>query len=172
MKGFATLLCLLSVMTVKAQNLQKGDYGFLYRHMSGEGEWTAYALSRDGLNYHDLIDGKEVYDTEKLSEIEGGARDAYICRKSDSGKGYLMVTTDMSNRKSRTWFNYGINLLRSDNLTDWTAKLSIFVRAAASSATRNRLMCIRTGAPSNVYGLRRFSGTQTTPGLTAQRADI
>ncbi len=131
MKGFATLLCLLSVMTMKAQNLQKGDYGFLYCHMSGEGEWTAYALSRDGLNYHDLIDGKEVYDTEKLSEIEGGARDAYICRKSDSGKGYLMVTTDMSNRKSRTWFNYGINLLRSDNLTDWTAKTFDFRKGSS-----------------------------------------
>ena len=113
---------------VQGQNLQKGDYGFLYCHMSGEGEWTAYALSRDGLHYHDLLDGKEVYDTERLSAIEGGARDAYICRKSDSGKGYLMVTTDMSNRKSRSWFNYGINLLRSGNLTDWESTTFDFRR--------------------------------------------
>ena len=101
-----------------AQNLQKGDYGYLYCHMSGRGEWTAYALSRDGLHYEDLLGGDPVYDVEKLSPIEGGARDAYICRTYD-GKGYVMVTTDMSNRKSRSWFNHGIDLLRSDDLIHW-----------------------------------------------------
>ena len=35
------------------------------------------------------------------------------------GKGYVMVTTDMSNRKSRSWFNHGIDLLRSDDLIHW-----------------------------------------------------
>lgn len=104
-----------------AQNLQKGDYGYLYCHMSDNGEYTAFALSRDGLNYHDLNDGKAVIDPEATSLIEGGSRDAYICRKSDSGKGYLMVTTDMCNRKSRSWFNYGINLLKSDDLITWTS---------------------------------------------------
>ena len=101
-----------------AQNLQKGDYGYLYCHMSGRGEWMAYALSRDGLHYEDLLGGGPVYDVEKLSPIEGGARDAYICRTYD-GKGYVMVTTDMSNRKSRSWFNHGIDLLRSDDLIHW-----------------------------------------------------
>ena len=86
--------------------------------MSGRGEWTAYALSRDGLHYEDLLGGGPVYDVEKLSPIEGGARDAYICRTYD-GKGYVMVTTDMSNRKSRSWFNHGIDLLRSDDLIHW-----------------------------------------------------
>ena len=86
--------------------------------MSGRGEWTAYALSRDGLHYEDLLGGDPVYDVEKLSPIEGGARDAYICRTYD-GKGYVMVTTDMSNRKSRSWFNHGIDLLRSDDLIHW-----------------------------------------------------
>ena len=72
-----------------AQNLQKGDYGYLYCHMSGRGEWTAYALSRDGLHYEDLLGGGPVYDVEKLSPIEGGARDAYICRRvRDGDDGY------------------------------------------------------------------------------------
>lgn len=88
--------------------------------MSGRGEWTAYALSRDGVHFHDLIDGDPVYNVEEMSKIEGGARDAFICRTSD-GKGYLMVTTDMSNAKSRSWFNYGINLLKSDDLIHWTS---------------------------------------------------
>ena len=86
--------------------------------MSGAGEWTAYALSRDGLNYHDLIEGQPVYDTEKVNKIEGGSRDAYIARSFD-GKGYVMVTTDMCVRKSKHWYNYGINLLRSDDLIHW-----------------------------------------------------
>ena len=89
--------------------------------MSDLGEFTAYALSRDGLNYHDLNEGKAVMDPEQLALIEGGQRDAYVCRKSDSGKGYLMVTTDMCVRKSKQWFNYGINLLKSDDLIHWTS---------------------------------------------------
>ncbi len=119
------ILSLLGAMAMvcqplTAQNFQKGDYGYLYCHMSGRGEWTAYALSRDGLNFEDLIGGEPVYDVEKMSPIEGGARDAFICRTHD-GKGYLMVTTDMSNRKSRSWYNYGIDLLKSDDLINWTS---------------------------------------------------
>lgn len=114
-------LMLASGMAASAQNLQKGTYGYLYCHMSDRGEYTAFALSRDGLNYHDLNGGKAVIDPEKTSLIEGGSRDAYICRKSDSGKGYLMVATDMCVRKSHVWFNYGINLLKSDDLINWTS---------------------------------------------------
>ena len=36
-------------------------------------EWTAYALSRDGVHFHDLIDGDPVYNVEEMSKIEGGA---------------------------------------------------------------------------------------------------
>mgnify|MGYP002347006340 CR=1 FL=1 len=118
-----TLLLLalsLSLSLSFAQNLQKGDYGYLYCHMADNGEWTAYALSRDGIHYHDLLDGNAVMDPAVTSPIEGGARDAYICRKSDDDKGYLMVTTDMCNRISKCWWNYGINLMKSDDLIHWT----------------------------------------------------
>lgn len=112
-----------------AQNLQKGDYGYLYCHMSGDGEWTAYALSRDGLNFHDLIDGKPVFDPKEHARIEGGTRDAYITRKHD-GSGYLMVTTDMNVGKSKKWHNYGIDLLRSDDLINWESKTFDFRKGA------------------------------------------
>ena len=115
------LAFLLSAFSAFAQNLQKGTYGYLYCHMSDMGEFTAYALSRDGLNYHDLNDGKAIMNPKELALIEGGQRDAYICRKSDCGKGYLMVTTDMCVAKSKQWFNYGINLLKSDDLIHWTS---------------------------------------------------
>lgn len=119
---WTSLLVGLSVVSLSAQNLQKGTYGYLYCHMSDNGEFTAYALSRDGLHYHDLNEGKAVVDPVAMAGIEGGQRDAYVCRKSDSGKGYLMVTTDMCVAKSKHWYNYGINLMKSDDLIHWTSK--------------------------------------------------
>lgn len=47
-------------------------------------------------------------------------RDAFIYRAPDNN-GYVMVTTDMSNHKSRTWFNHGIDLLKSNDLVHWTS---------------------------------------------------
>ena len=102
----------------QAQNLQKGDYGYLYCHMSDRGEYTAYALSRDGYHYEDVIGGDPIFDPEEHARIEGGTRDAFIAR-AHNGKGYVMVTTDMCVRKSKVWDNYGIDLLRSRDLIHW-----------------------------------------------------
>lgn len=115
---FAAALLLLRAATASAQNPQTGDYGYLYCHMSDRGEWTAYALSRDGFHYHDLINGDAIFPPAEHARIEGGTRDAYICRKHD-GKGYLMVTTDMCVAKSHKWDNYGIDLYTSDDLINW-----------------------------------------------------
>ncbi|MDO4160196.1 MAG: glycoside hydrolase family 43 protein [Prevotellaceae bacterium] len=119
MKRYLLSLFIL-LASVQAMPQPKDIYGYLYCHMSRRGEWTAFAISRDGVNYHDLKGGNEVYDTKALSKIEGGARDAYIARGAD-GKGYVMVTTDMCVAKSKEWYNYGINLLKSDDLINWTA---------------------------------------------------
>lgn len=88
------LLSLFVLPTMAQVEQVKNPYGYLYCHMSRKGEWTAFALSRDGLNWHDLNNGNEIYNTKQLSQIEGGARDAYIARAAD-GKGFVMVTTDM-----------------------------------------------------------------------------
>ena len=130
MKKTALILgLLLAPFMASGQNLQKGDYGYLYCHMSGRGEWTAYALSRDGIHFHDLLGGNAVFNPEEHARIEGGTRDAYICRKHD-GSGYLMVTTDMANHKSRTWNNYGIDLLTSDDLINWKSVTFDFRKGA------------------------------------------
>lgn len=108
---------------MKAQNPQKGEY-FLYCHMSDKGQWTAFAVSKDGLNYEDIIGGEPIFSPKEMAGIEGGTRDAYICRSHDM-KRYLMVTTDMNNSmtkalgKKEAWDNYGINLLTSDDLIHW-----------------------------------------------------
>lgn len=102
-------------MPMTAQNLVKGNYGYLYCHMSDKGEWTAYAISRVGYNSQDINGGNPIFNPEEHARIKGGTRDAYITRMHN-GKGYIMVTTDMCVRKSRKWDNYGIDLLKSDGL--------------------------------------------------------
>lgn len=115
--GIALAMAMTPLM-LPAQNLQKGDYGYLYCHMSDRGEWTAYALSRDGLHFHDLINGDPVFSPKEHARIEGGTRDAYICRKHD-GSGFIMVTTDMCVAKSHKWDNYGMDLYTSDDMINW-----------------------------------------------------
>ena len=117
--ALVTLLFIIAV-TATAQNLQKGSYGYLYCHMSDRGEWTAYAVSRDGYHYEDIKGGEPVFDPKEHARIEGGTRDAFITRTFD-GQGYLMVTTDMCVAKSHVWDNYGIDLLKSDDLIHWTS---------------------------------------------------
>lgn len=116
-------LCTLSTHAQQKGNPQIGDR-YLYCHMSDRGQWTAYALSTDGMHYHDLLCGDSIFSPYEMAKIEGGTRDAYICRKHDLS-GYLMVTTDMHNGmtkrlgKQADWDNYGIDLLISDDLIHW-----------------------------------------------------
>ena len=59
MKQLLLTVAVLATIAVgsTAQNPHKGDYGYLFCHMNGNGRaWTAYALSRDGLHYHDLLE--------------------------------------------------------------------------------------------------------------------
>lgn len=116
----------ISILQAGAQhpgNPQTGDR-YLYCHMSDRGQWTAYALSEDGMHFHDLLCGDSIFSPYEMAGIEGGTRDAYICRKHDLS-GYIMVTTDMKNSmtkrlgKKSEWDNYGINLLTSDDLIHW-----------------------------------------------------
>lgn len=116
----------ISILQAGAQqkgNPQSGDR-YLYCHMSDRGQWTAYAISEDGMHFHDIICGDSIFSPYEMAGIEGGTRDAYICRKHDQS-GYIMVTTDMKNSmtkrlgKKAEWDNYGINLLTSDDLIHW-----------------------------------------------------
>ncbi len=146
-------LCAAASVSLSAQNLQKGDYGYLYCHMSDRGEYTAYALSRDGYHYEDLLEGNPAIDPQAHARIEGGQRDAYICRSYD-GKGYVMVTTDMCVAKSHIWDNYGIDLMKSDDLIHWTSVTfdyrkgtSIFCNPQAKSVYQNWATINRVWAP-------------------------
>ena len=80
MKSTLLTVALMLSAGLQAQNLQKGTYGYLYCHMSDRGEYTAYALSRDGYHYEDLNNGDAVFNPVEHARIEGGTRDAYITR--------------------------------------------------------------------------------------------
>ena len=147
------ILILNLVYQINTQNYVKGDYGYLYAHMSDNGEYTAYAISRDGYNYEDIIDGKAIMDPEEHARIEGGQRDAYITRSYD-GTGYVMVNTDMCVRKTGKWTNFGIDLLKSDYLIHWTAVTfdfrkgpQIFIDPNSPSVYENFANVIRVWAP-------------------------
>ncbi len=162
------LLVLLATVNVTAQrhrgNFQKGDYGYLFCHMNDRGRaWTAYALSRDGFHYHDLLNGDSIFSDCEVAEIEGATRDAYICRTHD-GSGYLMVTTDMNVAafkqlgKVAEWDNYGINLLHSDDLIHWSSKtfdyrkgVAIFSNPDAESVYKNWAAINRVWAPQIMW---------------------
>ena len=145
-------------------NFQKGDYGYLYCHMNDRSRaWTAYALSRDGFHYHDLLNGDSIFSDHEIARIEGATRDAYICRKHD-GTGYLMVCTDMNVgrfkdlKKKAEWDNYGIDLLTSDDLIHWQSKtfdyrkgLSTFCNPEADSVYKDWSTINRVWAPQIMW---------------------
>ena len=160
----AAQLALAAAAQTPKGNLQKGDYGYLYCHMNDRSRaWTAYALSRDGLHYHDLLNGDSIFSDHEHARIEGATRDAYICRKHD-GTGYLMVCTDMNVGrfkdlgKKAEWDNYGIDLLVSDDLIHWRSKTfdyrqgtTIFCNPEAESVYKDWSTINRVWAPQIMW---------------------
>ena len=150
---FYVVILVYFFLMVKSQNVVKGDYGYLYCHMSDRGEWTAYAISRDGYNYEDIIGGNAIMDVREHARIEGGQRDAYITRDY-TGNGFVMVNTDMCVARSKVWNNYGIDLLKSDDLINWTSVTfdfrkgpSIFMDPESPSVYKDFSSIIRVCAP-------------------------
>lgn len=96
-------------------------YGYLYCFMNANREITNYALGSKenlGREFNVLLGGEEIFNTSELAGIEGGTRDAFLTR-GEGNDGYLMSTTDMQVATSGVWYNYGLNLLRSDDLIHW-----------------------------------------------------
>ena len=67
---------------------------YLFTHFIGEqpqGEQIYFSLSKDGLHWKDLHDGKPVI----CSEVgECGLRDPFLIRKAD-GSGFVIIATDL-----------------------------------------------------------------------------
>lgn len=97
------------------------EYGYLYCFMNPTYEITNYALGSKadkGRKFDVLLNGKEVFNTAELAGIEHGTRDAYM-GKGRAEDEYFMTTTDMKQAVSGVWNNYGMNLLRSQDMVHW-----------------------------------------------------
>lgn len=95
--------------------------GYLYCYMKSNKEITNFALGNKedgGKEFHQLLEGDEVFDTRAVAEIEHGTRDAFIGRGQREGE-YFITTTDMCNATSKVWSNFGLNIVRSKDLIHW-----------------------------------------------------
>ena len=95
---------------------------YLYAHMHETGEYTCYALNTGGNNWNDLLKSGEVFPTDKYTKT-GGMRDAFTYRLK-SGKGFMLVGTDMTSRLG--WeSNHIMDLMVSPDLIHWTKEAFI-----------------------------------------------
>ena len=100
---------------------EKEEYvGYLFAYFNGNSqsqEQICFALSDDGFNYTPLNNGAPIISSDTIA-LKKAVRDPHILRGEDGY--YYMVVTDM--RSSDGWSsNDGLVLLRSSNMTDWTA---------------------------------------------------
>ena len=85
--------------------VDEDTYGYLYVHRSAHGGWPAFALSRDGIHFHDLLCGDSILPAEY--GVSGSA--PYVCRAQDGG--FVMVARSGP---------VGIVLFRSQDLVHWS----------------------------------------------------
>lgn len=86
-------------------------FGYLYCHVSEHGGWVSYAMSQDGIHFHDMLCGDAVLPSELNEGMNGST--PFICRALDGG--FIMVAAG----------NSGVKVFRSDDLIDWTGVATI-----------------------------------------------
>ena len=102
--------------------------GYLFCYFTGEentlqDEQVYFAVSKDGLHWVDLNEGKPILQSEVG---ERGVRDPFILRMEDKDK-YIIVATDLQMAKGKTWdeaVNKGSTSLviwESEDLIHWSA---------------------------------------------------
>ena len=87
-------------------------FGYLYCHRSEHGGWPAFALSQDGIHFHDLLCGDSVFPAEAEGRVRGSA--PFLCRAQDGG--FLLAARSGDD---------GIDLYKSGDLVDWTRVISM-----------------------------------------------
>lgn len=105
---------------------------YLFTHFTGEhkdGEQLYFSISRDGLYWTDLNDGKPVL----RSEIgEGGIRDPFIVNNGKTGR-YYIIATDLRIEAGKGWGaaqydgSRDIIIWQSDDLVNWSRERAVTV---------------------------------------------
>ncbi len=106
------------------------DYaGFLFVHFIGEqkdGEQIYFSVSKDGLHWNDLNDGKPYL---RSTIGEGGARDPFVIR-SPWEKKYWIIATDLRIEAGKGWDvaqhsgSRDILVWESEDLINWTGPIA------------------------------------------------
>jgi arabinoxylan arabinofuranohydrolase len=100
---------------------EKDKTAYLFVYFTGnkvEEEAIRFAISADGYNYLALNNNQPVIESKVISST-GGVRDPHILRSED-GKTFYMVATDMTSHKG--WdSNRAMVLLKSTDLINWTS---------------------------------------------------
>lgn len=96
--------------------------GYLFAYFEGSGdrntqEQLRFALSHDAIHWSALNGNRPILPSSEISQT-GGIRDPHILR-SDDGKSFFMVVTDMFTMKNGWDTNPGIILMKSNDLLDW-----------------------------------------------------
>lgn len=120
-------------------------YLFAYFTGNGEGEEAVhFALSADALAYKALNNDQPVFSSAAHS-VTGGLRDPHILRAED-GKTFYMVATDMHVAVNDWGPNYGMVLLKSTDLINWTSSKINIPNTFPAFAEINRVW-----APQTIY---------------------
>lgn len=100
------------------------EAGYLFVHFVGEsdeGEQVYFSLSRDGLHWNDLNDGKPVI---RSTVGEMGVRDPFIIR-SINNDFFAIIATDLRIANGKGWQaaqyegSHNLVVWKSDSLTEW-----------------------------------------------------
>jgi arabinoxylan arabinofuranohydrolase len=120
-------------------------YLFVYFTGNGHGEEAIrFALSNDGFTYKALNRNNPVIDPQKISST-GGVRDPHILRSND-GKTFYMVATDMKVAKNGWGPNVAMVLLKSTDLVNWSSQIVNIPQRFPEMANVNRVW-----APQTIY---------------------
>jgi hypothetical protein len=102
----------------------KKTSAYLFTYFTGiekDKESIRFAVSNDGYNFKALNNNKPVLNSAEISAT-GGVRDPHILRGAD-GETFYMVATDMNTTKNGWGPTFGMVLLKSKDLVNWTSNL-------------------------------------------------
>jgi beta-xylosidase len=97
-------------------------YGYLYCHQTVRHKrnalsgWTAYALSQDGIHFHDLLCGDSIFPKDFQGVTYGNS--PFISRAHDGG--FIMVASSG---------HVSIDIFRSEDLVEWSRICTLFMPA-------------------------------------------
>lgn len=126
MKQLFLLTCAIALFAMQGYSqsiANKSTFsGYLFAYFEGSGdrntqEQLRFALSHDAIHWSALNGNRPILPSSEISQT-GGIRDPHILR-SDDGKSFFMVVTDMFTMKNGWDTNPGIILMKSNDLLDW-----------------------------------------------------